>query len=65
MFLLWEIPRGGCHYPLTDEPTHLFCGEPVTEMRFEGEVRPSSYCKAHHKVCYFRAAARTGKAWPA
>lgn len=41
-----ELPNNGCHYPYGDGP-FLFCGHPVRDG--------SSYCPAHHRLCYHRA----------
>lgn len=45
--VLWEIPKGGCHWPVDCEGEHkLFCAEP---QAFPAD-RNRNYCPYHHSV---------------
>lgn len=46
--------RGQCKYPTTDEPPHVFCGEPTYDAK-------CPYCAEHAALCY----GGPGKDWQA
>jgi len=56
--LRMPMPRRGCEYGLGDpkEPAFEFCGKP--------RQRGSSYCAAHHKLCYRRLPAKKDSPQP-
>lgn len=48
--VLWEIPKGGCHWPVDCDGEHkLFCAEP----RAFPDDRNRNYCPYHHRISIY------------